>query len=89
MSQPLLSPTYYVQRALAPFADVREVPTNTADPIAVALDERPSVLVLADVGQVAGPDHDRLARFVEDGGVLLQGHGRRLLGWSLDDNDSH
>ena len=78
--QPLLSPGYFIARALAPFADVREIPTNAPDPVAAALDEHPSVLVLADVGQVAGPDHDRLLRFVEEGGVLLRFAGSRLAG---------
>ncbi|MGI3899464.1 MAG: DUF4159 domain-containing protein [Janthinobacterium lividum] len=85
VEQPLLSPSYFIGKALGPFADVREIPTNTADPIAVALDEHPSVLALADIGQVAGPDHERLVRFVEDGGVLLRFAGSRLAGAPSDD----
>ena len=83
--QPLLSPAYFVAKALAPFADVREIPPNAEDPIGTALDEHPSVLVLADIGQVAGPDHARLARFVEEGGVLLRFAGTRLAGAPADD----
>ncbi|RYC33363.1 DUF4159 domain-containing protein [Lichenibacterium minor] len=85
VEQPLLSPGYFIGKALAPFADVRDVPSNTADPIGAALDERPSVLVLADIGQVAGADHDRLARFVDGGGVLLRFAGSRLAGAPADD----
>ncbi|WP_237478927.1 DUF4159 domain-containing protein [Lichenibacterium dinghuense] len=85
VAQPLLSPGYFVTKALAPFAEVREVPPNVADPIGAALDEKPSVLVLADVGQVTGADHDRLARFVDEGGVLLRFAGSRLAGAPADD----
>ncbi len=85
VEQPLLSPGYFIAKALAPFADVREVPPNTADPVGAALDEHPSVLVLADIGQVAGADHDRLARFVDGGGVLLRFAGSRLAGAPADD----
>jgi hypothetical protein len=79
LAQPLLSPTYYVARALAPFAEVRE-PRVTAgrDPILVALEERPSMLILADVGVVAGPTREKLTRYVEDGGLLLRFAGARL-----------
>ncbi|MDB5595842.1 MAG: LytTR family transcriptional regulator [Hyphomicrobiales bacterium] len=81
-AQPLLSPTYYLRRALAPFADVREQPTGRGDPILSLLDDRVSVMVLADIGVVSGAAHDRLARFVEDGGVLLRFAGTRLAGAS-------
>ncbi|RYB04696.1 DUF4159 domain-containing protein [Lichenibacterium ramalinae] len=85
VEQPLLSPAYFIGKALAPFADVRDVPTNIADPIAAALDEHPSVLVLADIGQVTGAAHERLARFVAEGGVLLRFAGSRLAGAPADD----
>ena len=39
VSQPLLSPTYYVQRALAPFADVREPRMGPVEAIRSLLDE--------------------------------------------------
>ncbi len=80
VAQPLLSPAYFLTRALAPFADVREVRPGVADPISSALDERPSVLVLADVGQVTGPAHDRLVEFLDAGGLLLRFAGSRLAG---------
>ncbi len=86
VAQPLLSPTYYVTRALAPFAEVRE-PRSLAgarEPIAAALDEQPSLLVLADVGVIPGPARERLTRFVEDGGVLLRFAGTRLASSSDD-----
>lgn len=79
LAQPLLSPTYYVTRALAPFAEVRETRVaGDRDPILAALEERPSLVALADVGVLSGPAKERLTRFVEEGGVLLRFAGPRL-----------
>lgn len=85
VAQPLLSPSYYVARALAPFAEVREPRPGARDPIVAALDEQPSLLVLTDVGVVSGLARDRLHRFVEDGGVLLRFAGTRLASGAVDD----
>jgi hypothetical protein len=78
LAQPLLSPTYYLTRALAPFADVREAKGGGADAVLKLLDDDVSVMVLADVGALSGPAHDRLAAFVEAGGVLVRFAGVRL-----------
>jgi len=79
LSEPLLSSSYYIERALKPFADVRlaqgEAP---ADAVGHFLDQNLPMLILADVGNVAGETHDRLARWVEDGGVLVRFAGPRL-----------
>jgi hypothetical protein len=84
LSQPLLSPTYYLTRALLPYADVHEVNQGYADPISAALDDHPAVIILADVGVVSGAAHDKLAQFVADGGLLLRFAGTRLAGASDD-----
>jgi hypothetical protein len=78
LSQPLLAPNYYLRKAMAPFADVREARPGAADPIAALVEDKPSVLALADVGALAGATHDRLAAYVENGGVLLRFAGTRL-----------
>ncbi|MGH6878121.1 MAG: DUF4159 domain-containing protein [Rhizomicrobium sp.] len=70
--QPLLSDAYYLQRALAPYADVQR------GTVGDALARNVWVLVLADIGTIAGADHDRVARFVERGGVLVRFAGRRM-----------
>ena len=41
-------------------------------------------MILADVGMVAGQVHDDLARFVEDGGILVRFAGTHLAGASGD-----
>jgi hypothetical protein len=78
-SQPLLSSSYYIVRALGPFADVRLAQGESpADAVTHFLDQNLPMLVLADVGNVAGDAHDRLARWIEDGGVLVRFAGPRL-----------
>ncbi|MBM3557885.1 MAG: DUF4159 domain-containing protein, partial [Alphaproteobacteria bacterium] len=71
-AQPLLADTYYLNRALAPFAEVREGPLAT-------LLERPlSILALADVGQIVGDERQILERWLQNGGVLVRFAGPRL-----------
>ena len=55
VAQPLLSPIYYLKRALAPFADISEWRDSASDPILSLLAEKPSVLALADMSVRAGP----------------------------------
>jgi hypothetical protein len=78
MAEPLLSSSYYVRRALEPFADVRIAQGESpADAVSHFLDQKLPVLVLTDVGNV-GDAHDRLAQWIEDGGVLVRFAGPRL-----------
>ncbi len=78
-SQPLLSSNYYIARALGPFADVRLAQAESpAEAVTHFLDQHVPLLILADVGNVAGEAHDRLARWIEDGGVLVRFAGPRL-----------
>jgi hypothetical protein len=78
-AQPLLASTYYLSRALNPFADVR--PAESAAPaeaIAQFVDQNVSVMILADVGNVTGEAREKLTRWLEDGGVLVRFAGPRL-----------
>lgn len=70
--QPLLSDLYYLQRALSPYADLSK------GTISDALDRHVSVLVLADIGKIAGEDLARVEQFVNDGGVLIRFAGGRM-----------
>ena len=78
LDEPLLAPTYYITRALAPFADVRQAKPGVADPIGELIAEQPSALVLADMNIGPGPDHDKIAAFVDGGGVLIRFAGARM-----------
>jgi hypothetical protein len=77
-SQPLLSPTYYIARALGPYAEVREPKTGAAEAISELLDQKVSMLVLADVGTLPPDTREKLDRFVNEGGVLVRFAGSRL-----------
>ncbi|MBM6592802.1 DUF4159 domain-containing protein [Microvirga pudoricolor] len=83
-AQPLLAPTYYIARALSPYAEVREAQGAVGDAVNKLLDEQVSILVLADVGGLDTRTHDRVAEFVENGGLLLRFAGSRLAAGSDD-----
>ncbi len=78
-AQPLLASNYYLTRALNPFADVRLAGSaSPADAVSEFLEHNVQMLILADVGNVAGVARDRLNRWVENGGVLVRFAGPRL-----------
>ncbi|MCO5091105.1 DUF4159 domain-containing protein [Bosea sp. (in: a-proteobacteria)] len=77
-AQPLLSPTYYLSRALQPFAEIREPRQGSTDPIGELLAQNLSVLVLADIGALDRETAGKVTGFVERGGVLLRFAGPRL-----------
>ena len=77
-AQPLLASTYYLSRALGPFADVRLADSGSVtQAVTQFLDQRLPMMILADVGNVAEV-HDQLTRWIEDGGVLVRFAGPRL-----------
>ncbi|MFN4009934.1 MAG: DUF4159 domain-containing protein [Pannonibacter sp.] len=84
-AQPLLSPLYYLQRALAPFADLR-LPRSTDLGAAIPelLEQGVSVVMLADVGRLPDPAVEALDRWVRGGGLLVRFAGPRTAG-STDD----
>jgi hypothetical protein len=77
-AQPLLSPLYYVSRALEPFTEMGE-PADTAG-LKAYLDQGLSMLVLADIGVLPQEQQDMVAQWVSRGGVLLRFAGPRLAG---------
>ncbi len=85
-AQPLLASTYYLSRALNPFADIRLA--DRASPIEAVgqfMEQRLPMIVLADVGNIAGDGRERLSRWVDDGGVLVRFAGPRLAAATDDD----
>ena len=78
VAQPLLAPSYYLRRALQPFADISEWHDSSTDPIVSLLEQKPSVLVLADMSVAPGPELDAITQFLDNGGVLLRFAGTRL-----------
>ena len=79
-AQPLLSDVYYVRRALAPYVEIRDTAEerNTEAAIEDLLSAPLSVLILADIGNLTAPTRDRIAAFVEAGGILIRFAGPRL-----------
>ena len=77
-AQPLLASTYYLTRALGPFADARLADRGSpAQAVSQFIEQRLPMLVLADVGNVAEA-REQLTRWIEDGGVLVRFAGPRL-----------
>jgi hypothetical protein len=81
-AQPLLSPLYYVSRALEPYAEISE-PQNP-DALKERLDAGLSMLILADIGILPAREKDAVAPWIERGGVLLRFAGPRLAGGQDD-----
>ncbi len=77
-AQPLLSPLYYVSRALEPFGEMSE-PADTAS-LKSLLDQGLSMLVLADIGVLPPEQQDIVGQWITRGGVLLRFAGPRLAG---------
>ena len=80
-AQPLLASTFYLGRALNPFADVRLSDAKApAEAVSRFIEQGVPMIILADVGNVAGEAHDRLAAWVDEGGMLVRFAGPRLAG---------
>ncbi len=79
-AQPLLSPLYYVKRALSPYADVitpseRNVATAVNNLITK---QKVSTIVLADIGKLVAGTQEELETWLDRGGVLIRFAGPRL-----------
>ncbi len=78
-AQPLLASTFYLGRALGPFADVRLAEgAAPAEAIRRFLEQNLPMIILADVGNVSGEAFERLSRWIDEGGVLVRFAGPRL-----------
>jgi hypothetical protein len=85
-AQPLLAANYYLARALNPFADVRSAQgVAPAEAVSRFLNQNLPMLVLADVGTIAAEARARLAKWIENGGVLVRFAGPRLAAATDDD----
>jgi hypothetical protein len=70
--QPLLNDVYYLDRALAPYSEVRR------GSLVELLKSDVSVLILADIGALDGTEAGALGDWVARGGLLLRFAGPRL-----------
>jgi hypothetical protein len=78
LEQPLLSPLYYVSRALQPSAEITEI--ASVDGIQAALKSGTSMMVLADIGVLGESNVAALYDWVDNGGVVIRFAGPRLAG---------
>ena len=78
-AQPLLASTFYLTRALAPFADVRIGDRGAPQQLITQfLDQKLPMMVLADVGTLSPEIRERIGAWIEQGGVLVRFAGPRL-----------
>ena len=78
-AQPLLSPLYYISRALNPFSEVREArEANVTRAVPQLIEENVSTMVLADIGTLPDATLEQLEEWVESGGMLVRFAGPRL-----------
>jgi hypothetical protein len=84
-AQPLLSPLYYIRRAMGPFADLVEPQSaDLVDAIPQILNQKPAMIVMADVGTIPDAPRQKLVDWVKNGGTLVRFAGSRL---AAADND--
>ena len=72
VDQPLLGDSFYVTRALEPFAELRE---GTVDEL---LERELAVLVLADIGTLTRTEQSRLSEWTAGGGIVVRFAGAKL-----------
>ncbi|WP_274627958.1 DUF4159 domain-containing protein [Arvimicrobium flavum] len=85
-AQPLLSPLYYIRRAMQPFADLVEPQSaDLGEAIPQLLEQKPAMIVMADVGTI--PEHARikLVDWLRNGGTLVRFAGSRLAAAGSDE----
>ncbi len=86
-AQPLLSPLYYIRRALSPFADLVEPSSaDLADAIPQILDRKPAMVIMADIGTIPAQVRQRLVDWVDNGGTLVRFAGPRLAAAGNDED---
>jgi hypothetical protein len=71
-NQPLLADTFYLERALQPFAEVRTGET------AQLLQREMAVMILADIGRLPDGERTALEDWMKRGGVVVRFAGPRL-----------
>lgn len=71
-AQPLLTETYYIERALAPFSEVRH------GSVSDLLKRDIAVIVLPDSGTANATERDQLVKWMDSGGVVLRFAGPAL-----------
>ncbi len=78
-AQPLLSPLFYIRRALEPYADLVEPASpDLAIAIPQLLDQKPAMIIMSDIGTLPDEAREKLVAWVNGGGTLVRFAGSRL-----------
>src|SRR5690606_34601728 len=86
-AQPLLSPLYYIRRAMEPFADLVEAGSaDLTEAVPALLARKPAMVVMADVGVLPAEARVALTEWVEGGGTLVRFAGSRLAAAEIEDD---
>ena len=85
-AQPLLSPLYYIRRALGPYADLIG-PSNPdlTEAVPELLERKPAAIIMADVGTLPDTVRTQLVEWMEGGGTLIRFAGPRLAAAEYDE----
>jgi Domain of unknown function (DUF4159)/Aerotolerance regulator N-terminal len=78
-AQQFVSPSFFLRRALEPFAEIREAPKGASNPVERLLNDNCSMIILADMGALSGANLELLTAYVEKGGMLVRFAGPKLV----------
>ncbi len=85
-AQPLLSPLYYIERALDPFADlIGATSPDFSIAVPALITQNPSTIVMADIGRLAPPTERVLLDWIAKGGTLIRFAGPKMAAVIGDD----
>jgi len=86
LAQPLLSPLYYVSRALAPYGNIIHAdPGGLAQNIDILLGFKPAVLIMGDMSGISADVNKKLAEWISNGGTLIRFAGPNLAASAEED----
>jgi hypothetical protein len=78
-AQSLLSPAYYLERALQPFTERRIVEGKSpSESVLIAINDAIPMIILTDVGALTSEATNALSDYIDKGGMLIRFAGNRL-----------
>ncbi len=78
-ARPLIAPEYFLEKALAPFAEVTVSSQGAlSDALKKAIETHPAAILVADAGRLSQGEAALARAFMESGGVLVRFAGPRL-----------
>ncbi len=78
-SQPLLSPLYYIKKALKPYSEITIADNrNTSKALQTLLSNEISTLIMAGIGRLETASAQKLESWLRRGGILIRFAGPRL-----------